>query len=131
LENRFRTLKTYADRHGMEVNVLGLLWHQGESDRTTGPAAAYQTNMTALIAKVREFTGRWDLPVIMGTVPTTSSSYSATVLAAQNAIAAADAYVWLYDFDAEGAAYIDGVHFNAATQIEFGEWAAATLLAAL
>ncbi len=46
--------------------VKGVCWHQGESNSQPGKAAQYLTQLTALIARIRELTGNPHLPFIAG-----------------------------------------------------------------
>ena len=102
---------------GYEVKAI--MWHQGESDRSSAAAAAYQTNFATMIAYMRQAiydkTGdekALTLPFIFGTVPHNSTQYSATVEAAQRAVAAADANVHLIDMS-NATLRSDNLHFDA------------------
>lgn len=46
--------------------VKGVCWHQGESNSQPGKATQYLTQLTALIARIRELTGNPRLPFVAG-----------------------------------------------------------------
>jgi len=50
--------------HGLEWNVRGLFWHQGESD-SRFPAAQYEKNLANLVWRFRNLLGK-ELPVVAG-----------------------------------------------------------------
>ena len=117
LELRIEASETYWTSQGKTPKYRAMLWHQGESD--AGDPSNYQTNMTTLIAKVREFTGVADLKFYIGTIPTTSAGYSATIRTAQDNIAAADPNVHVVDL--ANLTLADAFHFDAASAKEAGQ----------
>jgi hypothetical protein len=55
---RVNAAMTSLTKAGKEPTIAGMVWMQGEDDSTQSPnAAAYADNLTALVAKVRTFTG--------------------------------------------------------------------------
>lgn len=113
--------------HNPVVRVL--YWNQGETDASNSTmAAAYQTNLAALVAGFRNGSGKWKVPasapIAITRVPATYSQ-AATVRAAQAAVAAADVggQQWLINQD--DLTTDDGSHFNKAGQLLLGErlWA--------
>lgn len=119
LENRFNALQSYCEENQIKLNVLGFLWHQGESDAPTPYAAAYADRFEKLINRVRKFTSCPRLPVFYGTVPVESISFNATVQQAHLNYAAndIDTYCTLTDgFSLLG----DSLHFDANGCTTFG-----------
>jgi len=54
-------------QQAMKAGVIkGVLWHQGEADRSKERSDRYVDDLTELIARVRELTGDPKLPFIMG-----------------------------------------------------------------
>jgi hypothetical protein len=126
LERRYNDLVAYCALKGVTLNLLGIIWHQGEHDEVLGTEASYAANFTALVSKIRTFTGNATLPIIYGTIPATSDYYSATIRTAQLNFAAGDANAWCRDND--DLTMFDDVHFDAASCSTFGEWAAETYI---
>ena len=101
-------------KQGYEFKAL--LWHQGESD--VKQAKAYQKNLTAVIAYIRQHlvnkTGDKcyaALPVIIGGISHQSRGYSSRLEPQQMAVAEQDANVYYVDvFDAPLLS--DNLHFN-------------------
>jgi hypothetical protein len=128
LENKYNALVAYCEARGIKLNVVGLFWHQGESSASIG-TADFQEDTEAVFAKVREFTGRPDLPIVSGTIPTGSSQYSASIESQMLAIDAADARVTYLDFSA--LTMFDGLHLDGASCVTAGTAAAAEMLSYL
>jgi hypothetical protein len=132
LNTKFDALISFCQARNIPYRIRGMLWHQGEADNHPSVDSAYQANLTSLIAEVRSFTGVAALPFVFGTVPAVSSSYNATVRAAQLAVDAADANA--YCRDNNGLAYDlaagDPLHWGASACVTFGTWAASTLISA-
>jgi len=121
LEQRYADMIAYCQANNITVNVIGMLWHQGEGDtQASGAAAAYSDNWTNFIAYLRQFTGISDLPVWYGTIPFESNSYDLTIRNAQLNVASADSN--LHCRDNNDLTMFDNVHFDAASNIVFGEW---------
>lgn len=132
LLGRYTALKTFAEQRGYRVVPRALIGHHGESDSVAGGGsggdpAAYEGRLENLIAAVRTHVGAPELPVIMGTVPSFSDWYDATIRSAHLAIAAGDANV--YCRDNNDLTLFDGLHFDAAGCNTFGEWVASTFSA--
>ena len=101
-------------KQGYEFKAL--LWHQGESD--VKQAKAYQKNLTAVIAYIRQHlvdkTGdkRYaTLPVIIGGIAHKSRDYSPTLEAAQKTIAEEDPNCYYVDMH-DAPLLKDNLHFN-------------------
>ena len=123
LEERFNALKAYCAANRIKMNVHGLIWHQGESDSfEQADIDAYSANWSGVIYKIREFTGKPYLPIFCGTIPNTSSCYSEQIRNVQMNISTD-----VYCRDNNDLTMFDGVHFDHASSIRFGEWMADTI----
>jgi hypothetical protein len=88
-----RAAELELDAAGQPWRWAGFAWMQGESDALAPDwAAAYEDNLTHLIARVREETTTPDLPVAIGLIACEGLCDAGldTVRAAQEAVAAAD-----------------------------------------
>ena len=112
------------------LDLLGMVWMQGESDAVNGYENQYQANLTAFIADVRATYGA-DLPFIIGRLSSAQTNLPAgalaTVRAAQSAVADTVAKVTLIDTDTFGI-QTDNLHFDAAGQQALGNASAAALI---
>jgi hypothetical protein len=112
---------------GYSPEIVGMLWHQGESDALEGQAAAYSANLTNFIAAMRA-NYRADLPFMIGEIqqnanhrnfdPNDELAFDA-VVSSQTSIAASDAnttFVPTADLTLQ-----DRLHFDAAAMITLGE----------
>lgn len=103
-----------------EVRLHCMFWDQGESDCGSATSAVYQSNLTQFVADVRAATVP-NLPFIVRQLDSTiaqNASYLATVIAAQQAVAAADSNVHVisgpYTYNA------DNLHLNGTSQNTIG-----------
>jgi len=100
--------------------LVGVLWHQGESDAAL-TEAAYAAHLDTLISLFRtEITGATNIPFIVGQVPSWSTFYGAGVdaaLLATPARVANTAVVLTSDLTHGG----DSLHFNATSLRTLGE----------
>lgn len=103
---------------GHTPNIVGMLWHQGESDADTAAhASGYATRLAAFIAAVRSLYGT-NLPFLIGEIHRINAN-SDTVADAQIAVAAADPYAAFVP--ASDLTFQDSLHFNTAGQVALGE----------
>ena len=115
------------DNAGLDYEIAGMLWLQGESDAIQARADdAYEANLTAFIAKMRENYGD-DLPFIIGRInPQWGGADSGTRAAQQSVAEATDGVYW---FDTDTVSRTPGnVHYDTQGQIELGEAFANTYL---
>ena len=103
--------------------LMGILWHQGESDCKPDLAAKYQEQLTAVIARFRKELDAAELPVVIGQLGKFEdrpwNDAKRTVDAAHQAIAKEDAHAVFVS--SEGlTAKSDKIHFNAKSLREFG-----------
>jgi len=114
---------------GDSLNVRAFIWIQGESDTVVeAHSLAYEANLTAFIAAVRaEFGAGLPFWIVRLTTPNPFGAYEANVIAAQNAVAAADGKVHIVapPSPLQG----DGVHFTAAGLVAIGQTLAASIIA--
>jgi hypothetical protein len=64
----FNAALSDLDNAGIEYEVSGMLWMQGESDAYEGQAASYQANLVDFIAVMRNEFGTATMPFIIGRV---------------------------------------------------------------
>lgn len=105
---------------GIGPRLLGMCWMQGEQDALNATyGAAYEANLTSLIAKFREQVGDSTARIVIGRIrdddPAGDPTAQAAVRAAQVAVAAADSNVYWIDTDSMPL-NVDNVHYAAAGQ---------------
>ena len=124
---------------GIDYEISGMLWMQGESDAYEGQAASYETNLVAFvtdmraqfntpkmpfaIARVRDYYGG-TLPPVVG--DQTDPTQADVVRAAQVAVAGYTPYSsW---FDTDGYQMVNSGHYGTQGQLDLGrDFATATL----
>jgi hypothetical protein len=112
---------------GHTATVRGMIWHQGESDAEL-PAAEYERQLTAFIARVRGDLGAPEMPFGIGEV--IDNGKRDAVRAAQKATA--EKIPGTFFVSAAGLTSHDGgTHFDAASQIALGERFAAGMAKAI
>ena len=108
---------------GHEVEIVGMLWTQGERDAKQGFEAAYETNLTNFIADIRSRYGA-DLPFFISQLSSQQTDIPAAPLAqvrqAQANVAAADPDSHLIVTDTYGM-QADNLHFTSAGQMALGD----------
>ena len=123
----FRNATRQLEEAGVDYEIGGMLWMQGESDsETTEMAKAYEANLKLLVADVRKQTGRPTLPIVMGRISSSllkktpwNFDQARIVQAAQEAVAAEDAHVHIINTDALGTLK-DNTHFDTEAQLTLG-----------
>ena len=103
---------------GHTTEIVGMLWHQGESDAIEGQQAAYQTNLTAFITDIRSHYGP-NLPFLIGEIRRSNGPAFVTVADAQIAVAAAAPN--LAFVPASDLSFWDTYHFDAPSQVTLGQ----------
>lgn len=114
---------------GSTLVPRAFVWIQGESDSAVlAYANAYEANLTAFIASIRTLFGVPDLGfwIVRLTTPNSFGPYEDTVIAAQNAVAAADPNVYIVP---PPSPLPDGVHYSAAGLVSIGQVLAASIIA--
>jgi hypothetical protein len=117
-----------------EVEVLGMAWVQGESDALEGQGAQYEENLTRLVADVRATFGanlafvlnKISMNQIAGTVNTNKLVQWPMVMAAQDAVAAADPKVVATETEGENYEVSTGLaegqyHYTTASLLQIGD----------
>ncbi|SPS07206.1 sialate O-acetylesterase [Latilactobacillus sakei] len=107
--------------------LIGVLWHQGESDSLKGGYQTYATKLTAVFSHLRQALGQANLPIIVGQLPDflgqEGFGASATEFKDINRemanVVAQDDHSYLVSA-AELTANPDGIHIDAASQRRFG-----------
>ncbi len=139
----FKAALNDLDKAGIEYEVSGMLWMQGESDAYEGQAASYQTNLIDFIAVMRREFGTATMAFTLGRVldhfggkvppkmgQQTSPTQANIVRTAQVTVAQKTPYVsW---FDTDSYQVVDPKsnpgHYGTQGQIELGnDFALATL----
>jgi hypothetical protein len=106
---------------GYTYEIVGMVWHQGESDALDGQQATYQTNLTNFIADIRSRYGA-NLRFLIGEIGdkyTPALAALQTVIAAQQAVATADPLSVFVP--AKDLPFQDVLHFDTAGMITLGE----------
>jgi hypothetical protein len=103
---------------GYTTEIVGMLWHQGESDAIEGRQANYQNNLTAFIADVRTRYGA-SLPFLIGEIRRSNGPAFVTVADAQMAVAADDPNARFVP--ASDLTFSDIYHFDAPGMITLGK----------
>ena len=106
---------------GHATEIVGMLWHQGESDAIDGQHNNYQTNLTNFIADIRSHYGA-DLPFLIGETRLDDATLASQLIVINNAkiaIAAADPYA--VHVPAADLNFQDRWHFDSASQMILGE----------
>lgn len=113
------------DSSGIDYELAGMLWLQGESDAHEGQGAAYETNLRDFIADMRTQFGAPDMPFIMGRITTYfgDTANNSAVRDAQVTIAGDTPDVRWFDTDgfSPGAPGSPAHHYDTAGQIELGQ----------
>ncbi len=103
---------------GYTTEIVGMLWHQGESDAIEGQQADYESNLTAFIADIRTRYGA-TLPFLIGEIRRSNGAAFDTVADAQIAVAAADANAKFVP--ASDLTFEDTYHFDTPGMMTLGE----------
>ena len=118
------------DADGVDYEISGMLWLQGESDALEGHGAAYETNLRNFIADMRTQFSVPDLPFYIARVREYygTAEQTALVRTAQVDIADSTENVEWFDTDSYNP-LINGGHYDTAGQIGIGIDFAETYLA--
>ena len=113
---------TNLDKAGIDFQVCGMLWMQGESDAEEGKGAEYEANMRKFIADMRARFRTPKMPFAIGRVMNTygrKTGQAALVRAAQQKVAETMDYVeW---FDTDSYALPNQGHYHTKGLIEMGK----------
>lgn len=117
-ERMERVRAIYANQDIVAI-FRSLIWHQGEGDSSFPYNSAYTTNFLSFFDELMKWTWNPNFKMIIGTVPTNSAQYSATVRSQMNNIVAARPNnISLVDVGAP--TLMDGVHWDAAASKSIG-----------
>ena len=123
MKSRYAQAVSQLAVNGDTVKLAGLFWIQGESDYGS---TTYQADFTKFIADVRADYNAPKLPVFCGF----NAAYDptcATVVQAQQAVAASDPLVWYVGL--QNAARVDSIHFSGTGELQVGDMFASTYIA--
>lgn len=128
-------IKTFTEQlavleaKGYDVNVLGFVWMQGETDaQNLNMAELYDVMLDYLIRDVRSDLKDETLPVVIGQINTKVAGYEETVIAAQRKVCLNTEncfYVTTSDLE---MGLLDWWHFRASSMLELGRRFASALL---
>ncbi len=113
---------------GAVYEICGMLWMQGESDaEIIEKAKEYDLNLPILINNVRKFTGKEELPFVLGRISSSllketpwNFDHTMIVQKAQENVAAQDENVFIINTD-HLTTWDDNTHFDATSQIWLGK----------
>ncbi len=127
MRGRLAYARTHFERtYGRRTYIAAFFWMQGEADAMAyHRAAAYRTNLAALLAQMRKDSGNPKLPVAIGRIIDArklSNDYrwSYAIRSAQYAVAAADPYARLVNTDDLSRDPVSPIHFDAEGTIGLG-----------
>jgi hypothetical protein len=112
------------ETNGINYEISGMLWMQGESDALEGQAASYETNLTNFISVMRTEFNTLEMPFIIarvrdyyggGGAPPTQADIVRT---AQVTVAEASSYVSWFDTDAYQMVNLG--HYGTQGQLDMG-----------
>lgn len=111
--------RTFKERKGEDIEIIAVLWHQGETDRKAPDA--YYDNFKQLL---NWFDGCFNLsqnsiPFIYGTVSRKSIQYNNTVEVAQRKLN--DEIEFVHLIDCSEMELFDNLHFNRMSSERFGK----------
>jgi len=107
-------LRALSDQ-GVDYEISGVLWMQGESDASAmGSALDYEANLNHFIARLRQDTGVTDLPVVVGLIACEESMcpWRDVVRDAQQAVAEGDESVEAIETADLGRNHDDPWHYT-------------------
>jgi Carbohydrate esterase, sialic acid-specific acetylesterase len=106
---------------GVDYEIAGFMWMQGESDTNALRSAAYKDNLNNLIQNVRTDLGAPQMPVVIGRLSKNANLNNlATVRSAQSEVAKADPFTLAVNLDPLPMK-IDLIHFTSDGQFGMGE----------
>lgn len=110
------------DAEGVDWQIAGMIWMQGESDALTTQeqAEAYEGNLTRFIARVREDVGAPEMPFVLGKIHCPTCTYGDIVRAGEDAVEAADPLVTAFDTD-DLPIHNDGIHYDGSGMRTLGQ----------
>lgn len=138
LTRNYQNAAADLQKSGINCEISGMLWMQGESDsETLEMANAYEQNLTDMIRDVRQKTGKEHLPVVMGRISSSllkktpwNFEHARVVQKAQENVAAADPDVSIIHTD-QLSTLQDNTHFDTKAQLTLGGEMADLIIKAL
>jgi len=131
--NTVNAALAHLDNNGIDYEISGMIWMQGEADASEGQAAGYETNLRNFISVVRTELGTPEMPFIIARVLTFYENpvgQADIVRAAQVAVAESTPYVSWFDSDNYQVAnpISNPGHYGTQGQLDLGnDFAAANL----
>lgn len=123
LQNGFLSMSAYTKQtielairkstvDGFAIRFKGLIWHQGESDYLPIYENQWKPRFLELLRNIRIWTRNARLPVVMGTIPTASTMFSAVIKSDMLGLPASDPNISVIDLS-DIPLGTDSLHFNA------------------
>ncbi len=121
-KNLLEELDEALREEDVEIDIVGMLWMQGESDSLVqGPANDYFENFLEFIEVVRRDVGRPNMPFIFGRISQSAAwTYQDTVREAQARAETDIPFTKMVDTD-DLPFISDYIHYNAAGQVTLGQ----------
>jgi hypothetical protein len=113
------------ERQGHEVELRGMLWHQGENDSGLG-TTVYKERLLGFIAAIREDLGNPELPFVIGELIQSQSGYAAVRAAQKQAAAETPRTAFVSAVGLQGDS--TAIHFDTTGQMELGRRYAEAML---
>jgi hypothetical protein len=105
---------------GVDYEIAGMYWHQGESDTTAARAPLYEDRLTEFIAAIRAGVGIPDLPFFIGAIHEDNYRfYTPVIRQAQMNVAVADSHAYFVE-TSHLTLKTDWTHFDSAGQMGLG-----------
>ncbi|MDD4991934.1 MAG: sialate O-acetylesterase [Paludibacter sp.] len=121
----YTNLISRAKRAQKQGQIIGMIWHQGETDGTQSLYPAYRTNLKTFFTKVRTDLGLPGMPIVLGELGTYLSTNATYPRYDSINVAINDMKKLLPKVDVAKSTGLtpnsDNTHFTAASQVEYGK----------
>jgi len=121
----YTNLISRAKRAQKQGQIIGMIWHQGETDATQSLYPAYRTNLKTLLSKVRTDLGLPQMPIVLGELGTYLSTNASYPRYDSVNVAINDMKKLLTKVDVAKSTGLtpnaDNTHFTALSQIQYGK----------
>lgn len=121
----YTNLISRAKRAQKQGQIIGMIWHQGESDATQSLYSAYRNNLKIFLSKVRTDLVLPQMPIVLGELGTYLSTNATYPLYDSVNVAINDMKKLLTKVDVAKSTGLtpnaDNTHFTALSQIQYGK----------
>ena len=112
---------TDLDAEGTDWEIAGMIWMQGESDAFTPEmAAAYESNLTTFIGRVRDDVAAPEMPFSIGKIHCPTCTYGDVVRAGEDGVAATVPHVVAFE-TTDLPINADNIHYDGSGMRTLGE----------